>query len=189
MKRSGAAPCQCHSPGGVWTVSPARTSRTSPPRACVRPTPSVTWNVWPTGWACHALRAPGAKCTTLARTRDGSSPRTSRSNHASPMNRSSGPLLVGCFGWICISFLRVPVELALDLKTDSHHGQTGTDPSTSTGASHVTRPGAVLLRLARAPEGRAGGHREGLRDRGHLLAQRGDPCDIHPWGCLKVVRQ
>ena len=53
----GAAPCQCHSPGGVWTVSPARISRTSPPRAWIRPTPSVTWTICPTAWACQALRA------------------------------------------------------------------------------------------------------------------------------------
>src|SRR5664280_634546 len=33
MNRSGAAPCQCHSPGGVWIVSPGRISMTSPPRA------------------------------------------------------------------------------------------------------------------------------------------------------------
>ena len=39
-------------------------------------------------------------------------------------------------------------------------------------------------RPGRTPLGRAGGPREGLRDRGHLLAQRSDACDVHPCGCL-----
>jgi len=42
MTCSGAAPCQCHSPGGVYTVSPGCITTTAPPRDWTRPTPSVT---------------------------------------------------------------------------------------------------------------------------------------------------
>ena len=31
------------------------------------------------------------------------------------------------------------------------------------------------------------GRREGLRDRGHLLAKRSHACDIHPCGCLNTT--
>ena len=41
----GAAPCQCFSPGGNQTVSPARTSRIGPPKVCTRPIPAVICNV------------------------------------------------------------------------------------------------------------------------------------------------
>ena len=59
MKRSGVAPCQCHSPGGVWIVSPGWISMAFSPRAWMSPTPSVTCTVCPTECACQALRAPG----------------------------------------------------------------------------------------------------------------------------------
>jgi hypothetical protein len=36
-----------------------------------RPIPSVTKIVWPAGWVCHAVRAPGAKWTTPPMIRDG----------------------------------------------------------------------------------------------------------------------
>ena len=99
MKWSGAAPCQCHSPGGVWIVSPGRISRTlAAARLDVSPSPSRTCRVWPTAWTCQALRAPGAKRTMLERTRDGASPRAMRSNQASPVNVSGGPLVVGWLG-------------------------------------------------------------------------------------------
>jgi hypothetical protein len=32
--------------------------------------PSVTQIVWPFGCVCHAVRAPGVKCTLLAFTRE-----------------------------------------------------------------------------------------------------------------------
>ncbi len=42
MKWSGAAPCQCHSPGGVSIESPGSSSMISPPRDWANPRPSVT---------------------------------------------------------------------------------------------------------------------------------------------------
>src|SRR5262249_57584306 len=75
MKCSGAAPCQCHSPGGVRTVSPGRITITPSARETTRPMPSVTCRVCPTACMCHAVRAAGVKCTGFTRARDGSSPR------------------------------------------------------------------------------------------------------------------
>jgi hypothetical protein len=39
---------------------------TGPPSRWQRPTPSVTKIVWPCGWVCQAVRAPGVKCTSAA---------------------------------------------------------------------------------------------------------------------------
>jgi hypothetical protein len=44
-------------------------------------------------------------------------------------------------------------------------------------------------RPRRAPLGRTGGPRAGLRDRGHLLAQRSHPCDLHPRGSVNRLRR
>ena len=70
MKRSGAAPCQCSSPGSKKTRSPGRMTSTGPPRRWARPMPSVTKMVWPLGWVCQAVRAPGVKWTLLALRRE-----------------------------------------------------------------------------------------------------------------------
>ena len=42
MNRSGAAPCQCSSPGSKNTRSPGRMTSIDPPRRWHRPVPSVT---------------------------------------------------------------------------------------------------------------------------------------------------
>jgi hypothetical protein len=71
MKRSGAAPCQWFSPGSKKTLSPGRISSIGPPSRRQRPTPSVTKIVWPSGWVCQAVRAPGVKWTFAAAVRQG----------------------------------------------------------------------------------------------------------------------
>jgi hypothetical protein len=58
-----ASPCQCFTPGGIQTTSPGSKSRLSPPHSRVQPMPDVTIRVWPAGWLCHALRAPGSNMT------------------------------------------------------------------------------------------------------------------------------
>ena len=68
----GAAPCQCFSPGGNQTTSPGRISSIGPPSRCTRPKPAVTISVWPSGWVCQAVRAPGSKVTLAPPTRAGS---------------------------------------------------------------------------------------------------------------------
>ena len=68
----GEAPCQCFSPGANQRVSPARIVSTGPPQTWASPLPVVTTRVWPSGWVCHAVRAPGSNVTDVARTRAGS---------------------------------------------------------------------------------------------------------------------
>src|SRR5918999_5185255 len=72
MNRVSAAPCQWFSPGSKKTRSPGRMSSIGPPSRWQTPTPSVTQIVWPWGWVCQALRAPGMKCTQAAPTRESS---------------------------------------------------------------------------------------------------------------------
>jgi hypothetical protein len=72
----GPAPCQCFSSGGIQTVSPALISWIGPPQTWARPQPDVTCSVWPSGCVCHAVRAPGSKATTTARSRAGASAST-----------------------------------------------------------------------------------------------------------------
>ena len=64
---AGVAPCQCFSPGGIQTVSPARTCRIGPPQVCTWPMPDVMCKVCPSGWVCQAVRAPGSKRTQADR--------------------------------------------------------------------------------------------------------------------------
>ena len=67
----GVAPCQLFSPGGNQTTSPARISSIGPPQRCARPQPAVTIRIWPSGWECHADRAPGSNVTMAPRARAG----------------------------------------------------------------------------------------------------------------------
>src|SRR5581483_4187975 len=88
----GAAPCQCFSPGGNQTTSPGRISSTGPPHRCARPQPAVTIRVWPSGWVCQAVRAPGSNVTLAAATRPGAGASNSGSIRTAPVNQSAGPL-------------------------------------------------------------------------------------------------
>src|ERR687884_990225 len=90
------APCQCFSPGGNQTTSPGRISSTDPPSRCTQPQPAVTISVWPSGWVCHAVRAPGSKVTRAIDTRAGSGGLLSGSIRTVPVKYSSGPLPDGC---------------------------------------------------------------------------------------------
>src|SRR5947207_10655697 len=105
----GPAPCQCFSFGGIHTVSPALISRTGPPFACTRPTPEMTCSVCPSGWVCHAVRAPGSKLTRPARIRAGAGASMIGSCHATPVNESFGCRRVGTdpLGLISIALLHV----------------------------------------------------------------------------------
>src|ERR1017187_1669856 len=105
----GAAPCQCFSPGGNQTMSPGRISSIGPPQRCARPQPAVTMSVCPSGWVCHAVRAPGSNVTMAPATRAGSVPLNGESMRTVPVNQSAGPLLEGCEPFRLISifyFLR-----------------------------------------------------------------------------------
>src|SRR5437868_8628147 len=91
----GEAPCQCFSPGGIQTTSPGRISRTGPPLACTRPTPEITYRVWPSGWVCQAVRAPGSNETRFAATRAGAGAWMIGSCSTVPVKYSFGARRVG----------------------------------------------------------------------------------------------
>ena len=56
--RSGAAPCQCATPGGHQITSPVCSSITGPSFCWTNATPSSTRINWPFSWMCHFVRAP-----------------------------------------------------------------------------------------------------------------------------------
>ena len=60
----GAARCQWFSAGSKKTRSPGPMTSIGPPSRWQTPTPSVTKIVWPCGWVCQAVRAPGVKCAS-----------------------------------------------------------------------------------------------------------------------------
>src|SRR5579884_1447802 len=90
------APCQCFSPGGHTTTSPAQISRLAPPQHCTQPQPEVTTNLWPSGWVCQAVRAPGSNVTSALETREASISVNSGSIRTLPVNHSTGPFAEGC---------------------------------------------------------------------------------------------
>src|SRR6267378_2924838 len=101
----GTAPCQCFSPGGIQITSPGRISSIGPPKRCARPQPAVTIRVWPSGWVCHAVRAPGSKVTLAPDVRAGAFGWNKGSMRTVPVNQSSGPLTDGCEPILLISIL------------------------------------------------------------------------------------
>src|SRR5207253_11373260 len=90
------APCQCFSFGGHQTTSPGRISIFGPPSLCTHPHPYVTIRVCPSGWVCHAERAPGSKVTLAPRARAGSGASNRGSIRTVPVKYSAGPLPEGC---------------------------------------------------------------------------------------------
>src|SRR6478735_5910186 len=96
-------------------MSPETSLETSPPADWMRPSPSVTYSVWPSAWQCHAVRAPGVKCTAFTRTRDGSSPRAIASIQTSPVNHSLGPLVDAVFRFFSIRLLLDSARRAKEL--------------------------------------------------------------------------
>src|SRR5271166_1384998 len=105
MAVAGEAPCQCFSPGANQTTSPGRISWIAPPQRCDRPQPAVTIRIWPRGWVCHAVRAPGSKVTLLPAARAGSVALNRGSMRTVPVNHSAGPLPEGCEPLRLISIL------------------------------------------------------------------------------------
>ena len=83
-------------------------TRLGPPQHCTQSQPAVTINLWPSGWVCHAVRAPGSNVTNPAETRDGSVAGNSASIRTLPVKCSAGPLAEGCEP-LCL------ISIALDL--------------------------------------------------------------------------
>src|SRR5438309_3580742 len=92
----GVAPCQCFSPGGNQITSPGRISSIGLPQRCARPQPAVTIRVWPSGWVCHAVRAPGSNVTLAPSARAGAFAWNRGSIRTVPVKYSAGPLPEGC---------------------------------------------------------------------------------------------
>src|SRR5256885_3232622 len=112
MAVMAVAPCQCFSPGGNQITSPGRMSLIGPPQRWARPQPAVTINVWPSGWVCHAVRAPGSKVTQAPRARAGSAASKSGSTRTAPVNHSAGPLPEGWEPHRLISIVFLPTPVA-----------------------------------------------------------------------------
>src|SRR5205809_8049299 len=101
----GDAPCQCFSFGANQTTSPGRISSIGPPSHWARPKPLVTTNIWPSGWVCHAVRAPGSNVTLAPATRAGSGAENNGSIRTVPVNQSAGPSLEDCEPTLLISMV------------------------------------------------------------------------------------
>src|SRR5208282_4388072 len=116
------APCQCFSPGGNQITSPGRICSRGLPQRCARPPPDVTIKVWPSGWVCHAVRAPGSNVTIAPVTRAGSLPLNGESMRTVPVNQSAGPLLDGCEPLLLISIFLIPSFAVFipRMNTDGH---------------------------------------------------------------------
>src|SRR5712664_3940029 len=113
MPLVGEAPCQCFSPGGIHTTSPGRISLIGPPTACTRPTPEITYSVWPSGCECQAVRAPGSKDTRVETIRAGASAAMIGSCQTVPVKYSLGASRVGRepARWMFILFLLLEQEI------------------------------------------------------------------------------
>src|SRR5882757_53706 len=99
MPLVGEPPCQCFSPGGIQTTSPALLS--------TRPTPEITYSVWPRGCECQFVRAPGSKDTRFETIRAGTSAAMIGSCQTVPVKYSLGASRVGRepARWMFIVFL------------------------------------------------------------------------------------
>src|SRR5579885_359988 len=113
----GVAPCQCFSPGGNQITSPGRISSIGPPQRWARPQPAVTISVWPSGWLCHAVRAPGSNVTLAPTVRAGSGASKRGSMRTVPVKYSSDPLPEGCKPTRLISIAVLPLWVCYPLLT------------------------------------------------------------------------
>ena len=82
-------------PARTRRCRPAGSPRPTRPRAAPSRTRTVTIRVWPKGWVCQAVRAPGSKVTRAMATRAGSGGLNSGSIRTVPVKYASGPLPEG----------------------------------------------------------------------------------------------
>src|SRR5947209_734982 len=104
----GVAPCQCFSPGSNQITSPGPISSIGPPQRWTRPRPAVTIRVWPSGWLCQAVRAPGSKVTLAPTARAGSGAWNRGSTRTAPVKFSAAPLPEGCEPLLVMSMFSIP---------------------------------------------------------------------------------
>src|SRR5205823_1630519 len=104
----GVAPCQCFSPGENQITSPGRISSIGPPQRWTRPQPAVTIRVWPSGWLCQAVRAPGSNVTLAPTARAGSGAWNRGSMRTEPVKYSADPFPEGCEPLVVMSICSIP---------------------------------------------------------------------------------
>ncbi len=104
----GVAPCQCFSPGSNQITSPGRMSSIGPPQRWTRPQPAVTIRVWPSGWLCQAVRAPGSNVTLALTARAGSGAWNRGSMRTAPVKYSADPFPEGCEPLLLMSICSIP---------------------------------------------------------------------------------
>src|SRR5881275_2809074 len=114
------APCQCFSFGGIHTTSPGRIDSTGPPQRCTKPLPAVTIRVWPNGWVCHAVRAPGSNVTLAPTALAGLFAWNKGSTRTAPVKYSADPFVEGCEPLRLISILLSPQARRVDHKAIAH---------------------------------------------------------------------
>lgn len=78
---------------GEIMTSPGLISCFSPPSCCTQPVPDVTIRICPSGWICHAERAPGSNVTLAPEVRDGELAGKRASTLTLPVKFASGSLL------------------------------------------------------------------------------------------------
>src|SRR2546423_8488835 len=66
---------------------------------------------WPSGWVCHAVRAPGSNVTLAPAARAGACAWNNGSIRTVPVNQSAGPLLDGCEPILLISIYATLLRL------------------------------------------------------------------------------
>src|SRR5207245_9357797 len=66
------------------------------PHRCTRPGPAVTIKIWPSGWVCHAVRAPGSNVTREPDARAGAFAWNRGSTRTEPVKFSADPCREGC---------------------------------------------------------------------------------------------
>src|SRR5881398_1000998 len=114
------APCQCFSFGGIHTTSPGRIDSTGPPQRCTKPLPAVTIRVWPNGWVCHAVRAPGSNVTLAPTALAGFLAWNKGSTRTAPVKYSADPFVEGCEPLRLISILLSPQARRVDDEAIPH---------------------------------------------------------------------
>ena len=66
------------------------------PQRCTRPVPAVTIRIWPSGWVCHAVRAPASNVTGDPDARAGTFAWNRGSTRTEPVKFSACPCREGC---------------------------------------------------------------------------------------------
>src|SRR6266567_4644467 len=67
-----------------------------PLQRCTRPQPVITIRVWPNGWVCQAVRAPGSNVTQAPAALAGLFAWSKGSTRTAPVKYSADPLVEAC---------------------------------------------------------------------------------------------